>query len=111
MRNERSKEGYLLIDHSASPGISDAMTNLAGLPMGVGRGKVEVPTFTCSHCTRVVVINAARTRDRGYCPKCDHHVCDQCNIIRVASGKCKTYQQYIDETQENAIKSELIKEF
>ena len=72
LRSQRSREGYLLIDHSASPGT-------ASVPEGA---RLEASTMTCSHCNRVVLLNPMRTRDRGFCFKCNHYVCDspECNI-------------------------------
>ena len=93
---QRQREGYLLIDHRAGEGVGEA---LAG-------GKVsEWPTYTCSHCQRIVVINPDRKRDRGYCPKCDHLVCDHCEGARVQSGgACRPFEQIADEALERAIK-------
>lgn len=83
MRNKRSQEGYLLVDNRAS-----------------GQGMVESPTITCSHCQRVVVLNPLRTRERGYCPKCDSYICDECEAVRVASGfECRPMKQVFDELE------------
>src|SRR5690242_8179411 len=97
--SKRSHEGYLMIDHSNSPGISAREINLidTDLPVNIGRVMFEAPTYTCSHCNRVVVLNPLRTRERGYCAKCDHYVCDLCNATRIATGVCKTVKQVIDE--------------
>ena len=86
MTSLRSHEGYMLIDHSNSPGLSDALVTRQGLPPGSGRIKFESATFTCSHCETVVILNPNRTRSRGYCPRCDHYVCDNCEVERVAAG-------------------------
>jgi len=53
--------GNLLIDHRAYDG-----------------SVFEADTSTCSHCQRVVVLRADRTRARAYCAKCDHYICDGC---------------------------------
>lgn len=88
MRTHRVKEGYLLIDHRAC---------------GPSGSAVESATITCSHCQRVVVLNPARTRERHYCPKCDHYVCDECEIVRVSSGgTCTTFNQIVEQAQERA---------
>lgn len=110
MKTKRNNEGYLLMDHRNSPGVSDERSLKAGLPAGSGMGFAELSTFTCSHCQVVVVLNPLRTRERGYCPKCDHYVCDRCNAVRVATGECKTFKQIIEEVREAAAKNELIKE-
>ena len=93
MRSLRSLEGYMLIDHSQSPGVSDALMVAQGLPAGSGRIRFESATFTCSHCETVVILNPDRERSRGYCPRCDHYVCDNCEAARVASGgACYPYK-------------------
>lgn len=53
--------GNLLIDHRAFDG-----------------SVVERDTSTCTHCQCVVVLNPLRSRERGYCSKCDHYICDEC---------------------------------
>jgi hypothetical protein len=106
-KSKRSQEGSILIDHRASPGVAPEMSRYTNLPDGAGRGIFESPTFTCSHCQRVVVMNPARTRSRGYCRKCDHYVCDNCEAKRVKSGGvCYTYKQYIDDISEEIVKIE-----
>jgi hypothetical protein len=88
MRSKRSREGYLLIDNRAA-----------------GGGAVESPTITCSHCHRVVVLNPLRTRERGYCPKCDNYICDECEAVRVARGfECLPMTQVFDELENRIIK-------
>ena len=107
MSSLRRHEGYLLIDNRNSEGISETLERAAGLPQGAGRGLFEAPTYTCSHCQFVVVLNPNRTRERAYCPKCDKYICDNCGAIRAANGgECKTFNQIIDEAQEKAVKGE-----
>lgn len=83
--SKRSHEGYLY--------QADPMS-----------GRVfECATLTCSHCQKVMMVNPLRTRERAYCPKCDHYVCDNCGAIRAANGgECRTFKQIIEETQEAA---------
>ncbi len=82
MRNpERSREGYLLIDHRASPGLPEEVARQTGLdPRYCGEGKMlEAATLTCAHCKSVVVKNPARIRERAKCVKCGwRYVCDFC---------------------------------
>jgi hypothetical protein len=81
MRNwQRSREGYLLVDHRASPGLPEEIARLSGYdPQHCGEGKLfEAATLTCSHCKVTVVKNPLRTRERPYCAKCDHYICDLC---------------------------------
>ena len=101
-RSKRSHEGVVVLDNRDSPGISSELTHNTNLPPGTGQGFAELPTFTCSHCQHVVVMNSARTRSRGYCRKCDHYICDACEAEKVLSGGvCVTYKQKLDVLQEN----------
>lgn len=100
-------EGYLLLDHRESPGIPDELSVKIDRPVGSGCGMFEAPTYTCTHCSRVVVTNPLRNRERAYCPKCDHYICDGCGAVRVANGgECKTVAQLFDELSEVALKKE-----
>ena len=74
--------GCLVIDHSASPGMSLEEAIKAGFdPVLVREGnKLEVSTLTCSHCANVVAKNARRVRARERCEKCNHYICDFCYI-------------------------------
>lgn len=107
--SKRSHEGWLMVDHTAGDGLNTPEAAVAGaLPVGGGM-KFEASTITCSHCQRVVIVNPARTRQRGYCPKCDHYVCDTCETARVASGgECKTFKQIMDEVDNLVQKKGLI---
>lgn len=91
---KRSHEGWLLIDHRASPGVP-------GLPEG---SAWESATITCAHCQKVVVLNPQRTRERGYCRKCDHYVCDrpECN------ADCRNFNKHLDQLQEQAFRAERV---
>lgn len=74
------REGYLIVDHSASPGLPEDVARTAGYdPKHCGEGKVfEAATLTCAHCKIAVVKNPLRTRERPYCAKCNHYICDVC---------------------------------
>jgi hypothetical protein len=77
----RRQQGYLLVDHSASPGLTEEQSRWAGYdPFWCKEGrKYEVATFRCAHCAGCVVPNPERTRERHNCPKCDHkYICDGC---------------------------------
>ena len=93
LRSKRSLEGYLMIDHSA--------INCRG-------ALFESATLTCSHCQRVVVLNPDRSRERGYCTKCDNYLCDQCALVRAQTGDCKTFGEIMDEVELTALKASLI---
>jgi hypothetical protein len=94
-QSQRSKEGYFLSDHRESPGGM-------GAPCGQ---MIELPTFTCSHCQALVVMNMQRTRSRGYCSSCDHLICDKCDAAKAAGATCLTYKAYLDQLQNAAAKA------
>lgn len=102
MSSLRSHEGYLLIDNRGTPGLSEEAVHSAGLPAGAGVGLFEAPTYTCSHCQTVVVLNPKRNRERAYCRGCDHMICDRCGVLRANGQPCKTFKQVIDEILEAA---------
>ena len=96
--NQRDKEGYFVLDHRNSPGVSDAAAVASGLPPGAGIGLFEAPTITCSHCNAIVVLNPKRNRERAFCTGCDHYICDGCGARRAANGGlCKTMKQVVEE--------------
>jgi len=104
--SERRYEGYLMLDHHESPGVSDETikqingnTN-AKLPTGAGHGLFELATFSCSHCPNVVYIHPLRNRPRGHCFTCHKRLCDSCDEKKALGLKCKTYKQQMDELQE-----------
>lgn len=72
------KEGYLIIDHRASPGLTQEQALAMGLnPAQVSDGKMmEAGTATCCHCNAIVILNPMRVRERGHCRKCDAYICD-----------------------------------
>ncbi len=75
------QQGYLMIDHRASPGLPEDIAIKTGLdPKSCGEGKLfEADTLTCRHCKTVAVKNPLRIRERASCSKCGHHyICDFC---------------------------------
>lgn len=106
MFSKRELEGYLLIDHRNSPGITPQEAAKAGkgtVPIGKGT-MFESATINCSHCSSLIVLNPDRSRSRGYCPKCDHYVCDGCESVRAVTGECYPMKRRIDEFIDNASK-------
>ena len=95
--SQRSREGYLMIDHRASPGIGAADVakfrslgfNIPEVPEGTMR---ELGTKACAHCGGVVVLNPDRVRERGHCSKCFKYLCDPC----AALGDCRPIQALAD---------------
>ena len=89
--------GFLEIDHRESPGLSPA--DVAHVPGGVpvpGGSHFERDVKMCSHCQRGIVLEPLRTRNRGYCAKCDHYICDHCETIRVKTGACVPFRAVLD---------------
>lgn len=88
------KEGYLIINHQASPGLTMSQALLMGLdPLQVGEGKLmESGTLTCAHCNAIVILNSLRTRERGHCRKCNAYICDNpvCHI------ECDPFNRKLD---------------
>lgn len=102
MRSLRSGLGYLEIDHRDSPGLTPEQ--VAGIPWAIavpGGQRFERDHAQCSHCQRTVILEPLRTRDRGYCPKCYHYICDECESIRVKSLVCVPFVKQIDLVQEH----------
>jgi hypothetical protein len=97
MSSLKPHAGYLVVDHRDSPGLTPA--DVAHVPgaIAVGPGSLlERDVLTCSHCQRAVILEPLRVRDRGYCLKCDHYVCDACETIRVKTGACVPMTQTLD---------------
>lgn len=102
MRLQKSREGYLMVDHRASPGLPADIARAAGYdPDAVGEGKLfEAATLTCAHCKVSVVKNPFRVRERANCPKCDHHyICDGCDYqTTLADYSHLPYDKFVDLT-------------
>lgn len=100
MKNDRFFTGYVCIDHTESPGFTEAEA-LAGhrtslLPF-IGKGqKFQAYTKTCMHCDRVVIQNPLRTRERGHCSQCDYFICDGCTVVYRLTGECRCRSKRID---------------
>ena len=114
MSSLRDKEGYLMVDHRASPGLSaDDISRMRinpALALQLSEGKMlEVPTATCSHCQAIVLLNPNRVRDRALCLKCYNYICDGCNVALVHGKDCKPWAKVVDEIHEEAAQSFNIK--
>lgn len=92
----KKPEGYLMIDHRASPGLPPALALRLGIdPRHLGEGKLfETATMRCAHCTVSVIKNPDRTRERARCSKCHAYICDGCAAVPI----CRPIEQVIDET-------------
>lgn len=91
----------MYIDNRNAP-VDDATMIAAGYAPGSGRGLYESATYTCSHCNYVVVIEPKRTRERGYCRKCDQRICDPCALIASKTFECLPMKKLADDVQEAA---------
>jgi len=85
------RESFLMVDNRLS-----------------GGGMLECATTTCSHCQRIVVLNPDRTRERGYCRKCDHYICDECVGIMHLSLTCVPIAKVFDQFQEGVLRGQTI---
>lgn len=83
MFSQKSKEGYILIDHRASPGLTLEQAQALNLPYDqVKEGAIfETASLTCAHCRNAVLKNPLRTRERAHCHKCNHYICDNCEYL------------------------------
>jgi hypothetical protein len=103
--SKRSKEGYLMVDNRAAyMPVPEEMLGASNMPIGAGKGLFEAPTYTCSHCQYVVVMNPQRTREREYCRGCDSYICDGCGLLKKQGTPCKTFAQIIDEHLNAAVR-------
>lgn len=103
MRSKKRHEGYMLIDHRASPGLQPGQGRIPGLPepLVVPGGKfVEMAIVMCNHCQMEIMLNPKRTRARGYCPGCDHYICDRCDGVRAAGQSCVPIKKIFDDIME-----------
>jgi hypothetical protein len=92
-------EGYLHVDHRASPGLPEHLARKFGFdPAFTREGKVfEAATMACSHCPSVVIKNPLRTRERGRCSLCGGFICDACEIAMHDSNYVhRSRQQILD---------------
>lgn len=109
MAGKPRREGYLLIDHTFSPGITPEQMHAAGLnpAMAVGADKKgEFATLTCGHCCDIVIVNPGRTRERAYCDRCPGYICDACGAAMAITGKCVSIDRLLDFVQDENAKTE-----
>lgn len=100
LMSKQIHEGYLMIDHRASPGFTPEEASRVGYgPAFAGEGKLfEAKTNHCSHCGTVVIMNPLRTRDRHLCVYCNKYICDNCGIqMKMPDYVHTTYKQQLDE--------------
>jgi hypothetical protein len=98
------QQGALMVDHSASPGITLAdVLRLRALghdvPFVPEGKKEEFETKTCKHCKGAVAIlrgPLTPTRDEGYCRRCDHFICQGCALEMKLTGECNDANRRAD---------------
>lgn len=73
----RGGRGVLWLDNSLSDVPITQPDGNGGLWTAQPGQRVELPTLTCAHCGVVVILHPQRTRDRGFCAKCNAYVCDR----------------------------------
>jgi hypothetical protein len=109
MSSKRRHEGYLLVDQRESPGVpQEVLASTGGRfhPMGTGGETFESATVTCAHCNVIVILNPNRTRERGYCYKCDQYVCD----LPGCNSECRSFIKSLDVLKEQAGRNLNLKE-
>lgn len=102
MKSKRSHEGFLEIHPGMGPALSLEEAAKTGKEIiGAGaRGKIEAGILTCSHCQKQVMVNPLRTRDRNWCSKCDHYICDQAGC----NAGCHPWKAYLDALEKKAFR-------
>jgi hypothetical protein len=99
-RTRRKDEGWLMIDHRESPGVTD--NEMIGFNPdfwpGAGKGLTECPICICGHCQRTMIIKPDRTREFPYCRSCDDDICEACAWTMQTTGEHKSFKQHCDET-------------
>lgn len=106
MRSKRADEGYVLIDHRNSPGISQEFVaaNKLDAP-AVGAGQVfESAISVCHCCGGDVILNPLRTRDREWCRQHDAYLCDNCSLLRKVNGSCVPLRQKLNTLFERILR-------
>ena len=100
MKKISDLEGYVMIDHRASPGVPAKILDELGLPHEAGRHLYEGPTYTCGHCQRqvIVAVGAFGTREKRYvCRGCAHVLCQSCAEEKTRTGICNPFEKQVDE--------------
>lgn len=107
MRSHRAREGYLLIDNTFGPGISEEECRRLWpgkiVPTAPEGKKFEAPTITCIHCQQTYFVNPLRTRDRGFCFKCNAYRCDKPECL-----VCDPFARKLDRAAARIFKAEAV---
>jgi hypothetical protein len=81
--SKKAHEGYVMVDHRASPGIPPGLAMSLGYkPETVAEGRFfEATTYGCPHCGSCYMKNPWRNRPREHCFKCNMDICDACHAV------------------------------
>jgi hypothetical protein len=103
-------DGYIMIDHRASPGMPEDVLRQAGIDMpAVGEGQVmECAIMVCRHCQQPYIRNPARARERASCMKCGgKYICDLCEFESRQPGYVhRPFLKVVDDAREQASRQE-----
>jgi hypothetical protein len=108
MFNKRSREGYLMVDHRASPGLPSNIAAEAGYDFRqCTEGKLfETACYTCAHCNMPVPKSYYAGREHAECIKCDHFVCDRCAVLACQPDYVHLpFKKFIDISADYAAKT------
>lgn len=78
------------------------MLRPGGHILGFGPGvRVEVDTFTCSHCQRVtpVPVKCAPEDLGGHCRCCDKLICSRCVETMHRGGNCVPWEKAMEKME------------
>ena len=84
---------YLIDPLTRHPGGMLIESNL-----GSDRTK-EVPTYTCGHCQRVVIMNPTRTRPRNMCRRCMRQTCETAGCLQ----ECNPIERDLERAYANLL--------
>jgi hypothetical protein len=107
MRGKQSDEGYVLIDHRNSPGISQEFivaNNLDAPAVGAGQ-MFESAIAVCHACGGDIILNPNRTRAREWCMEHDAYLCDRCALTRKLTGSCVPLKKRLFDLFERIIRT------
>lgn len=102
MTSKRAREGYICVDHRWSPGLPDDVAASVDM-LGYNRDLYESAVARCNHCEAQVVLNPKRSRERGYCRRCDSYLCDACEFERTRTLQCVPFEKKVEEMLKAAV--------
>jgi hypothetical protein len=107
MSSLRARASYLQIDHRESPGFDSVTSYKLGIgKKGIGSVNFETNVVHCCGCSRGILLNTERTRERAICRKCNSYQCDWCAAAINAGAIHVPIDKFLDEKQEAAFRAE-----